>query len=156
MATDGSPLHIRGACREDVPDIARLLADDALGKTRETAAAGELDAYFAAFEEIARDPRNQLMVAERDGRIVGTYQVTYIPYLSRGGNERALIEAVRVASGQRGRGIGREMMEFALDEARSRGCLMAQLTTDRQREDAHRFYVALGFTPSHVGMKLPL
>lgn len=147
---------MRQARRADVPAVVALLADDVLGKTRETGEQPELARYYQAFDEIERDKRNHLMVAELDGEIVGTYQVTYIPYLSRGGNERALIEAVRVATKRRGRGVGREMMLFALAEARARGCLMAQLTTDRQRKDAHRFYLSLGFVASHDGMKLVL
>ncbi len=150
-----SELAIRPARRADVPAVVALLADDVLGKTRE-ADKGGLDRYFAAFDEIDADARNHLMVAEQGGEVIGTYQVTYIPYLSRGGNERALIEAVRVASHLRGAGIGRRMMLFALDEARKRGCLLAQLTTDKQRDDAHRFYLSLGFKATHEGMKLAL
>lgn len=147
---------IRPAGRDDVPAIVQLLADDDLGKTREQADASAQTRYLMAFDEIDRDARNELMVAEQGGEIVGTYQVTYIPYLSRGGNERALIEAVRVASSLRGAGIGRQMMEYAIAKARARGCLMAQLTTDKQRGDAHRFYLSLGFVATHEGMKLVL
>ncbi|MGI9373773.1 MAG: GNAT family N-acetyltransferase, partial [Hyphomicrobiales bacterium] len=112
--------------------------------------------YLDAFDEIDRDARNHLMVAERNNDVVGVYQVTYIPYLSRGGNERCLIEAVRVSSNLRGEGVGQQMMEFALNEARAHGCLLAQLTTDKTRPDAHRFYERLGFVRSHEGMKLQL
>ena len=154
--TDAAALRIRQARREDVPAIARLLADDVLGKCREAADTQTMQRYFAAFEAIERDSRNNLMVATLGTEVVGTYQVTYIPYMSRGGNERCLIEAVRVASNLRGQGIGQAMMHFCLKEAKQRGCLMAQLTTDKQREDAHRFYRALGFVASHEGMKLYL
>ena len=150
------PLTIRLATRADVPAIRALLADDELGATREDLTDEGLKRYQRAFEEIDRDPRNMLNVAVQSGEIVGVYQVTYIPYLSRGGNERALIEAVRVATSKRGQGIGKNMMEFALDEARKRGCALAQLTTDKTRTDAHRFYERLGFVASHEGMKLVL
>ena len=150
------PLTIREARRSDVAAIRALLADDKLGATREDLSDHGLEKYLKAFDAITADHRNLLMVAEQGGAIVGTYQVTYIPYLSRGGNERALIEAVRVAGDQRGQGIGRLMMERALEGARSRGCLLAQLTTDKTRPDAHRFYLSLGFTSTHEGMKLPL
>jgi GNAT superfamily N-acetyltransferase len=149
-------LQIRPARREDVPAIARLLADDVLGKTREAADAQTMERYYAAFDAIDRDSRNDLMIAILRQQVVGTYQVTYIPYMSRGGNERCLIEAVRVAPNLRGKGIGQAMMQHALKEAKQRGCLMAQLTTDKRREDAHRFYRALGFVASHEGMKLYL
>jgi GNAT superfamily N-acetyltransferase len=92
-------------------------------------------------------------VAEEAGRIIGTCQITFIPYLSRGGNERAHIEAVRVASDRRGEGIGRAMMGHVLEAARQRGCVMAQLTSDKTRQDAHRFYEGLGFVASHDGFK---
>jgi len=149
-------LAIRRATLEDVPAIRALLADDELGRTREDLSEEGLERYMKAFEAIAADERNWLYVAEEAGRIVGTWQVTYIPYLSRGGNERAHIEAVRVASDRRGEGIGRAMMRHALDEAKARGCLLAQLTSDRTRPDAHRFYESLGFTASHSGFKMVL
>lgn len=149
-------VQIRPAVRGDLSAIIAMLADDALGTARENVDAGSHARYEAAFEKINKDVRNHLMVAETNGVIVGTYQVTYIPYLSRGGNERALIEAVRVASKLRGRGIGRQMMLYAIAQAKHHGCLLAQLTTDKQRTDAHRFYASLGFVASHEGMKLTL
>jgi len=149
-------LALRVAEEADVPGIRALLADDALGAAREDMSDSGLKRYYEAYRAIAADSRNELMVACLEGRIVGTYQVTYIPYLSRGGNERALIEAVRVASDRRGAGIGAAMMRHAMGRARSRGCLMMQLTTDTSRADAHRFYERLGFVASHHGMKLAL
>ncbi len=146
-------LVFRLATVEDVPVIRALLADDDLGRTREDLSEAGLERYLKAFRSIEADPRNRLFVAEEAGCVVGTWQVTYIPYLSRGGNERAHIEAVRVASDRRGKGIGRAMMRHALDAARARGCLLAQLTSDRTRPDAHRFYESLGFTASHAGFK---
>lgn len=145
--------RIRLATVEDVPAIRALLADDELGRQREDLSERGLERYLKAFAAIAADARNRLYVAEDGPRIVGTCQVTFIPYLSRAGNERAHIEAVRVTSGRRGEGIGRAMMLRVLDEARARGCLMAQLTSDSTREEAHRFYEGLGFSASHWGFK---
>jgi GNAT superfamily N-acetyltransferase len=147
----------RGATRADVPAIMALLADDELGASRETVVGEDVDAaYWRAFDEIDADPRNELIVADDDGEVVGTCQLTFTPSLSRRGTERMTIEAVRVRGDLRGRGVGRDMMRWALDRARERGCGLAQLTTDKRRADAHRFYAALGFTASHEGMKLPL
>jgi len=113
-------------------------------------------ACWAAFEAIDADPRNELIVADRGGTVVGTCQLTFTPSLSRRGAERMTIEAVRVGAGLRGRGVGRAMMAWSLARARERGCGLAQLTTDRRRTDAHRFYTSLGFEPSHVGFKINL
>lgn len=155
-------LAFRTATRTDLPAILAMLADDQLGATREVwGAAGSgattVDpAYAAAFDQIDADPRNSLIVADRAGEVVGTMQLTYIPGLSRRGGERLQIEAVRVRTDQRGRGLGREMIQWAIDQARARGCRLVQLTTDKRRADAHRFYASLGFTASHEGMKLSL
>ena len=140
----------------DVTGIRALLADDELGRQREDLTPEGLVKYQRAFAEIERDPNNELFVAELDGQVVGTFQLTWIPYLSRGGNTRAHIEAVRVASHLRGQGLGTRLMEFALERARQKGCLLAQLTTDKTREQAHRFYQNLGFQWTHFGMKMPL
>jgi len=113
-------------------------------------------AYWSAFEAIDADPRNHLVVADAGGEIVGTCQLTFIPSLSRRGAERMTIEAVRIRADQRGRGLGRQLMLWALDRARERGCRLAQLTTDKRRTDAHRFYASLGFEATHEGFKLPL
>jgi GNAT superfamily N-acetyltransferase len=145
---------LREARREDVPEIVALLADDAIGAGREGPAD---DAYYAAFELIAADQRNQLLlVAEAGGRIVGTLQLTMIPGLSRHGMLRAQIEGVRVSSDQRGQGLGGRMIERAIEVARGQGCGLVQLTSDKRRPDAIRFYESLGFTASHEGLKLPL
>ena len=150
-------LTFRIATRSDVPAILELLADDEVSRTRDGAVSEAVDAaHWAAFEAIDADPRNELIVADDDGTVVGTFQLTFTPSLSRGGRERMTIEAVRVRGDRRGRGIGRSMMEWALDRARERGCGIAQLTTDKRRLDAHRFYASLGFTASHEGMKLAL
>ena len=143
---------LREARREDVPEIVALLADDAIGAGRE----GPADAYCAAFELIAADPGNRLLVAEAAGRIVGTLQLTMIPGLSRHGMLRAQIEGVRVGADQRGQGLGRRMIERAIDLAREQGCGLVQLTSDKRRPDAIRFYESLGFTASHEGLKISL
>lgn len=146
----------RIATRGDVPAILALLADDGLGAARELVGEDVDAAYWRAFEEIDADPRNELIVADDDGAVVGTCQLTFTPSLSRRGSERMTIEAVRVDSALRGRGVGRSMMQWALERARERGCRLVQLTTDKRRSQAHRFYASLGFTASHEGMKLVL
>lgn len=152
-AANQVPIQLREARREDVPAIVALLADDLLGAGRE----GPLDdAYWAAFDQIAADPRSLLLVADQDGRVVGTLQLTMLSGLSRHGMLRAQIEAVRVASEQRGQRLGRRMIKWAIEEARAQGCGLVQLTSDKRRPDAIRFYESLGFTASHEGLKLPL
>ena len=142
--------------------IVAMLADDFLGADREPAhqadggGADVDDAYFTAFDQIESDPRNRLIVAESGGRIAGTLQLTLLPGLSRHGMLRAQIEAVRVAAWTRGQGLGRQMIAWALDEARRAGCGLVQLTSDKRRADAIRFYRSLGFEPSHEGLKLSL
>ncbi|MET8357062.1 N-acetyltransferase family protein [Micromonospora vinacea] len=144
----------REAVRADLPAVIALLADDVLGKARDFTEVDE--AYERAFAAIDADPRNQLIVAEQAGELVGCLQITYIPGLGRHGSERSLIESVRVRSDRRGQGLGRDLMTWAVDQARQRGCALVQLTTDKTREDAHRFYLGLGFVASHEGMKLAL
>ncbi|RUL91812.1 MULTISPECIES: GNAT family N-acetyltransferase [Micromonospora] len=149
-----SDVIFRAAIRADLPAVLDLLADDMLGRTRDV---GEVDAtYEKAFADITADPRNHLVVAEAGGEVVGCMQLTYIPGLGRHGAERQLIESVRVRSDRRGHGLGRLMMTWAIDQARQRGCGLVQLTTDKSRHDAHRFYLGLGFVASHEGMKLSL
>lgn len=143
----------REAARSDLEAVVRLLADDPLGAARETPGDPR---YGAAFEAIDRDPNQLLLVAEEAGEIVGCLQLTFIPGLTRTGMWRGQIEGVRVARSQRGRGLGREMFVHAIERCRARGCGLVQLTTDAARDDAHAFYEALGFIPSHVGMKLAL
>lgn len=149
-----SDVIFREAVRADLPAVLALLADDVLGKSRDFTEVD--DAYERAFADIAADPRNQLIVADADGAVVGCMQLTYIPGLGRHGAERQLVEAVRVRSDRRGQGLGRQMMTWAVDQAKQRGCALVQLTTDKTRHDAHRFYLSLGFVASHEGMKLPL
>lgn len=140
----------RSAAETDLPAIVALLADDVIGAGRE----GGSDAYLTAFRAVDADPRNHLVVAEIDGEVAGTLQLTYIPGISRKGAERAQIEAVRVAAAHRSRGLGRQMIVWAIDQARERGCGLVQLTSDKRRGDAIRFYESLGFEPTHEGLKL--
>ncbi|MCG5434667.1 GNAT family N-acetyltransferase [Micromonospora foliorum] len=149
-----SDVTYREAVRADLPAVIALLADDVLGKARDFTEVDE--AYERAFADISADPRNQLIVAEQDGELVGCLQITYIPGLGRHGGERSLIESVRVRSDRRGQGLGRDLMTWAVTQARQRGCALVQLTTDKTRADAHRFYLSLGFVASHEGMKLAL
>jgi GNAT superfamily N-acetyltransferase len=143
----------RDARRDDVPAIVELLAADVLGAGRE---AGLDDAYWRAFDQICADPSSRLVVADADGEVAGTLQLTLLPGMSRHGMLRAQIEAVRVAAPRRGHGLGRAMIEWAIGQARERGCGLVQLTCDKQRPAAVRFYESLGFTASHEGLKLSL
>ncbi|MCW6009889.1 GNAT family N-acetyltransferase [Micromonospora sp. CPCC 205371] len=131
-----------------------MLVDDQLGSGRDVAIVDER--YERAFADITADPRNTLAVADDGGEVVASMQITYIPGLSRHGAERSQIEAVRVRADRRGSGLGQRFMAWAVDRARERGCALVQLTTDKSRADAHRFYERLGFVASHVGMKLKL
>ncbi len=149
------PLILRDARREDVPVILAMLADDPVARNRESTDGPE-DGHWAAFEAIQADPRNELIVAEISGAVAGTMQLTFIPGLSRRGGERLQIEAVRVSTTMRGRGVGGEMISWAIDRARARGCHLVQLTSDKVRTEAHLFYASLGFTASHEGFKLIL
>jgi ribosomal protein S18 acetylase RimI-like enzyme len=147
-------ITIRPARRGDVPAIVALLADDPLGRTREEPS--DLEVYLQAFDDIAAQRGNHLFVAERAGVIVGCLQLTIIPGLSRAGMKRGQIEGVRVSAACRGQGLGERLVGHAIAAARREGCGLAQLTSDRSRADAHRFYQRLGFVASHVGMKLVL
>ena len=153
---DDAPLRFRRATREDVPAIVALLAADPLGAKRETYTSPLPESYYAAFEAIERDPNNELVVGEIEDRVVAVLQMTFIPYLTYRGGRRALIEGVRVSSEIRSRGIGRTLFEWAIERARVRGCHMVQLTSDKARPDAIRFYESLGFVASHEGLKLIL
>ncbi|MFF5234717.1 GNAT family N-acetyltransferase [Dactylosporangium sp. NPDC000521] len=147
-------MDFREAVRADLPAIVALLADDVIGSTRDAAAVDE--AYERAFEAVTADPRNQLIVADDGGEVVATLQVTYIPGLGRHGAERALVESVRVRADRRGNGVGAALMAWVVAAARLRGCALVQLTTDKRRTDARRFYERLGFVASHEGMKRDL
>jgi len=147
------PVHVRTARRADVPAIVYLLADDTLGSSREQPTDPLPQAYWDAFDAISAQSGNELLVAEANGEVVGCLQLTVIPGLSRVGTRRGQIEGVRVSSRHRGQRIGEALVEAATDHARQLGCALVQLTTDRRRVDAHRFYERLGFESTHIGMK---
>ncbi|OKH99902.1 GNAT family acetyltransferase [Streptomyces sp. CB02923] len=149
-----SDIEIRPATEDDLPAIVAMLADDALGATRESP--DDLAPYRAAYELLATDPNQHLVVAVRGDRPVGTLQLTVVPGLSRRGSSRSIIEAVRVHADERGDGLGSRMIEWAITESRTLGCQLVQLTSDATRIDAHRFYERLGFEASHLGFKLQL
>lgn len=147
-------LTIRKARKDDVQAIVDMLADDILGATRE--APDDLGPYLEAFAAIDANSHQLLIVADRDGRVVGTAQITFMPGLSHRGMVRADIEAVRVHVDERGAGLGSRLIRWCIGEAQRRGCGMVQLTSNASRVDAHRFYRKLGFDQSHVGFKLKL
>ena len=146
-------LTFREAALADLERVVELIADDAVAAGR-TGSYGE--PHIRAFEAIAASPDNELVVAESDGAVIGVMQLTFIPGISRNGASRLLVEAVRVSSELRGQGIGRRLMDHAHERGRARGCALAQLTSDKQRPEAHRFYRGLGYEQSHEGFKLPL
>jgi GNAT superfamily N-acetyltransferase len=147
-------LEIRPATADDLPAIVAMLADDPLGAQRESP--DDLTLYLKALERLTTDPNQHLVVAVREGRVVGTLQLTIVPGLSRRGSTRSIIEGVRVHADERGSGLGTLFIEWAIEESRREGCQLVQLTSDNTRTDAHRFYERLGFTASHVGFKLQL
>ncbi|QWB24493.1 MULTISPECIES: GNAT family N-acetyltransferase [Streptomyces] len=147
-------LEIRAAVTDDVPAIVGMLADDPLGAQRESP--DDLAPYLTALERLSSDPNQRLVVAVREGRVVGTLQLTIIPGLSRRGATRSIIEGVRIHADERGSGLGTQLIEWAISESRDSGCQLVQLTSDTSRTDAHRFYERLGFTASHTGFKLSL
>lgn len=149
-------LHFREARRDEVAALVALLADDALGKQREEPADALPPVYLDAFEAIDADPNHELVVAERAGELAGVLQLSFLPGLSHRGAWRAQIEGVRVAASARGGGVGRRLFEYAIERARARGCRLVQLTSDKRRVDAQRFYVGLGFEATHEGFKLRL
>jgi ribosomal protein S18 acetylase RimI-like enzyme len=146
------PVTIRPARREDVAAIVVMLADDHLGRARERLEEPLSDAYYAAFERVERDQNLQLVVAESGGRVVGCLQLAILPGISSQGGIRGLLEDVRVASDCRSRGIGEQLVQWAVTEAKARGCGLVELLTHASRVDAQRFYKRLGFAASHVGM----
>ena len=146
----------RRARSTDLAAIVGLLADDPIGRLREDATEPLLAAYREAFAAIEADPNQLLAVATEDDQVVGTLQISFIPGLSRKGMWRGQIEAVRIAASHRRQGLGGHAFEWAFEQCRARGCALVQLTTDRDRADAHRFYEQLGFTESHLGYKKTL
>jgi len=134
----------------------RLIADDGLGRGREDTTEPLAACYLRAFDALERDPNNEMIVMAWDGAVVGYLQLTFIPGLSRRGAWRAQIESVRIASALRGQGLGRRLFEWAIARAKEKNCGLVQLTSDKARAEAHRFYSSLGFVASHEGMKLAL
>lgn len=147
---------IRRATRADLSEIVRLIADDQLGQTREVWQEPLPEGYIHAFESISKDPNQFLAVLEKTGKVVGTFQLTFIPGISHQGSTRAQVEAVRIEASLRGRGLGQAMIQWAIAYSRNKGCHMMQLTSNKSRKEAHRFYERLGFEISHEGMKLKL
>ncbi len=154
FSAGGADYAVRRARRADVAAIVALIAADQIGATRD---GGDLAPYERAFAAIDADPA-QLLVVVTDGAgaVAGTLQLTFIPGLARRGGLRAQIEAVRVRADLRGGGVGHALFAWAIDEARRRDCVLVQLTSDKRRAEAHRFYGRLGFTASHDGFKLRL
>jgi ribosomal protein S18 acetylase RimI-like enzyme len=147
-------IEFRNARIADLPAIVRLLADDALGATRESAA--DIAPYEQAFAALTAQKGNAIIVGDDNGEVVACLQLTIVPGLSRKGATRAFIEGVRVAGSLRGKGVGEAIVRNAIDRARAAGCRLVQLTSDKSRHDAHRFYERLGFKATHIGMKLEL
>ncbi|MES2732546.1 MAG: GNAT family N-acetyltransferase [Bacteroidota bacterium] len=147
-------LDYRVATEADLAEIVQMLADDTLGAQRENFQWPLPTSYLQAFQTIANDPYQELTVVELDTEIVATFQLSFIQYLTYQGGIRAQIEAVRVKSTYRGTGFGKEIFQYAIQRAKSRGAHLLQLTTDKQRPEAKRFYESLGFVDSHEGMKL--
>ncbi|MFF8442628.1 GNAT family N-acetyltransferase [Streptomyces californicus] len=149
-----SDLEIRPVTADDLASVVAMLADDPLGAQRESL--DDLTPYEEALQRLTDDPNQHVVVAVREGRVVGTLQLTIVPGLSRRGATRSIIEGVRIHGDERGSGLGTQLIQWAVDESRRQDCQLVQLTSDVTREDAHRFYERLGFTASHVGFKLAL
>jgi len=149
-------LNFRPAVREDLDGLVSLLISDPLGSLREDSSSPLNTQYISAFTAIDKDPNNEIMVVELDGQLVGMLQITFIPYLTHIGSWRCLVEGVRVHENFRGHGYGEKMFEYVISLAIDKGCKLVQLTSDKQRPDAIRFYEKLGFKSSHEGFKLVL
>lgn len=149
-------LLIRDALEADLPFIVGLIASDPVAAARDPEAPGDTAAQIEGLRAIDADANHRLLVVELAGEPVGSFQLSFIPGVARGGEWRGQIEAVRVAPAFQGQGIGQAMMRWAIEQCRDRGCALVQLTSDRNRADAHRFYERLGFAASHSGFKLKL
>lgn len=148
-------MNVRKATKADVPELVAMIANDKLGKLREDYKNPLPEKYYKAFENITADPNQELMVAESEnGQVIGTLQLSIIQYLTYQGGIRAQVEAVRVHENYRGKGIGQQLFEWAIERAKEKGAHVLQLTTDKQRPEALKFYEKLGFKASHEGMKL--
>ena len=149
-------ITFREAKAEDLERIVEMLSDDLLGSKRERFELPLPSSYVKAFKAIDADPNNELVVVNHKGKIVGVLQITFTPYITHQGGWRATVEGVRISSDVRGMGVGSQMIEYAIARAKERGCHLIQLTTDKQREDALRFYERLGFNATHEGFKMKL
>ena len=149
-------LNFREAVKSDITYLVTMLSDDELGALREDNSRPLNQGYLAAFQEIEKDPNNELIVVETEGDVIGMLQLTFIPYLTYIGSWRCLIEGVRIHSAHRGQGLGRQFLEWAIDRAKARECKIVQLTSDKDRSSALRFYESLGFKATHEGFKLKL
>ena len=149
-------LQFQHARKKDLTSLVSLLADDELGALREDTSHPVNQSYYSAFEQISNDPNNELIIVLSDENTVGMLQLTFIPYLTHTGSWRCLIEGVRIHSEFRGKGLGSEILKWAINRAKERNCNLVQLTSDKQRPDAIRFYESLGFVASHEGFKLKI
>jgi GNAT superfamily N-acetyltransferase len=150
-------LIFRKAKDGDIPSIIKMLADDKLGSIREDYKVPLPKKYYDAFQNILQDKNQELIILENEQKdVIGTLQLTFIPYLTYQGGLRAQIEAVRIHKKFRGEGFGKKIFKWAINRSRDKGAHLVQLTTDKQRPDAIEFYKALGFNDSHIGMKLHL
>lgn len=148
-------MRFRKATNIDIPEIVEMLADDELGKSRENFQVPLPLAYINAFEKINSDPNQELIVVENENQeVIGTLQLSFIQYLTYQGGIRAQVEAVRIRKDQRGIGLGKKMFVWAIQRAKERNAHLLQLTTDKKRPDAVRFYEDLGFKSTHEGMKM--
>jgi GNAT superfamily N-acetyltransferase len=147
---------IRAAVREDLPTVVKFFAGDLVAGSRERLTDPLAESYLRAFEAISADPNHHLLVVEQDGAVIGTFQLSFIPNMTYQSGWRAQIEGVFVSADRRNQGIGTAMMEWAVARSRERGCCLVQLTSSRERIQAHRFYEGLGFDFSHLGAKLDL
>ncbi len=149
-------LNFRQARRDDLAGLVQMLADDKLGSSREDSSEPINPRYMETFGDIEQDPNNELIVVENEGELVGMLQLTFIPYLTHIGSRRCLIESVRIHSNFRGLGLGSTLIKWAIKRAKQRNCSIVQLTSDKQRPDALKFYQSLDFVASHEGFKLNL
>ncbi|MGD6830686.1 N-acetyltransferase family protein [Sutcliffiella halmapala] len=149
-------ISFRIATEHDLDTIVKMLANDPLGSQRERYEKPLPASYIKAFQAITSDPNNELIVACHSNEVIGVQQITFTPYLTHQGGWRATVEGVRTLSSERGKGIGSELIRYAIQRAKERGCHLIQLTTDKQREDALRFYERLGFEATHEGLKMKL
>ncbi|MEZ7791206.1 GNAT family N-acetyltransferase [Niallia circulans] len=149
-------LEFRLATLQDLDQIVAMLADDMLGSKRERYEQPLPASYLQAFQAIAEDPNNELVVVCFGNEVVGVQQITFTPYITHQGGWRATIEGVRTVSSVRGKGVGTQLINWAIERAKERGCHLIQLTTDKQRPDAMRFYERLGFQATHEGLKMKL